>query len=281
MRFEDVEDVMRENKSKNKYGLRSKCETILPPRSQNIVEMTVKCVMPIPQTILTVPMNFTSSVLVANSVSQVEDGISECVLLNLENKYVQIPADTQLGTFESIELHEQEYVNAVSSQLEVANTKEIVRVGEKLSEAQIAELSEVLENNVDAFSMRGQLGLTDVLEHHIELAPDAKPKAEPLRRRPQAHKVETDRQVKEMLKQNIIEESDSPWASAYVLVKKKTGELRLCIDFRPLNTVTKKTSYPLPNAEDCLEPLCGNKFFTQLDLASGFWQIPMAPESKE
>lgn len=84
-----------------------------------------------------------------------------------------------------------------------------------------------------------------------------------------------------MLKQNVIERSDSPWASAYVVVKKKTGDLRICIDFRRLNDVTKKCSYPLPNAEDCLEPLGGNIYFSQLDLASGYWQIPLSDRAKE
>ena len=79
----------------------------------------------------------------------------------------------------------------------------------------------------------------------------------------------------------IIEPSVSPWAAAYVLVRKKTGEIRLCIDFRRLNEQTKKNQYPLPLIEDCLEPLRGNKFFYQLDLASGYWQIKMAQEARE
>jgi len=58
---------------------------------------------------------------------------------------------------------------------------------------------------------------------------------------------ETRRQIKSMLEQGIIEESSSPWASAYVLAKKKTGDMRLCIDFRRLNDLTKKNAYPLPN----------------------------------
>lgn len=72
-------------------------------------------------------------------------------------------------------------------------------------------------------------------KHIIELLPGAQPIAEPLRRRALIQIEETRKQVKQLLKDGIIEESSSPWASAYVLAKKKNGEHRLCIDFRKLN----------------------------------------------
>jgi hypothetical protein len=84
-----------------------------------------------------------------------------------------------------------------------------------------------------------------------------------------------------MLEEGIVEESSSPWASAYVLAKKKNGEMRLCIDFRRLNQVTKKTVYPLPHIEECLETLSGKHYFTRLDFKSGFRQIAMHENSKE
>lgn len=82
-----------------------------------------------------------------------------------------------------------------------------------------------------------------------------------------------------MLEDNIIEESNSPFASAYVLAKGKSGELRLCIDFRKFNNMTEKMVYPLPNIEDRLETLKVN--FSLIDFAHGFWQIPVAAESRE
>ena len=111
--------------------------------------------------------------------------------------------------------------------------------------------------------------------------PGAEPVAEPLRRRAQVQIEKTRRQVKELLKEGIIEESNFPWAAAYVLAKKKNGEFRLCIDFGKLNLVTKKVVYPLPNIDECLETLSGKTYFSQLDSKSGFWQIAMEKSSKE
>jgi hypothetical protein len=85
--------------------------------------------------------------------------------------------------------------------------------------------------------------------------------------------------VEELLQNNIIRESNSPYASSVLLVKKKTGEYRLCIDYRPLNKITVKDKYPLPLIEEQLRRLSGFRYFTTLDLFSGYYHIPMAPES--
>lgn len=96
--------------------------------------------------------------------------------------------------------------------------------------------------------------------------PDSKPHAEPLRRRPITHVLETKRQIQEMLEKGIIEPSNGQWAAAYVVVKKKTGDLRICIDFRQLNKVTKKCSYPLPNVFDCRDRLACKATRTLMNL---------------
>ena len=88
-------------------------------------------------------------------------------------------------------------------------------------------------------------------------------------------------ELKKMEAQGIIEPSNSPWASPVVLVKKKDGTIRFCIDYRKLNEVTLKDAYPLPRIEDNLDALQGAKWFTTLDLASGYWQVEMAEEDKD
>ena len=82
--------------------------------------------------------------------------------------------------------------------------------------------------------------------------------------------------VTEMLRQGIIRPSFSPWASPVVLVKKKSGDYRFCIDYRRLNAVTKRDVYPLPRMDDVFDRLAGAKFFSSLDLMSGYWQVPVA-----
>lgn len=87
--------------------------------------------------------------------------------------------------------------------------------------------------------------------------------------------------ITELLSKEIIRESQSPFSSPVILVKKKNGQNRLCVDFRALNKVTIKDRYPLPRIDDQLNDLAGNCFFTSLDMASGFHQIPIAEESIE
>ena len=84
-----------------------------------------------------------------------------------------------------------------------------------------------------------------------------------------------------MLQYEAIEPSSSPWASPIVLVKKKDGTWRFCIDFRKLNEVTCKGAYPLPQVNDLIDTLSGHKYFTTLDLASGYWQVPVEKSSQE
>jgi hypothetical protein len=79
-----------------------------------------------------------------------------------------------------------------------------------------------------------------------------------------------------MLNAGVIEEGDGAWGFPVVLVKKRDGEVRFCIDYRALNKVTKRDVYPLPRIDETLEALGGARLFTTLDLRSGYWQIGMA-----
>ncbi|GFW97620.1 hypothetical protein TNCV_684901 [Trichonephila clavipes] len=84
-----------------------------------------------------------------------------------------------------------------------------------------------------------------------------------------------------MKNNDVIEPSSSPWASPIVLVRKKDGSTRFCVDYRRLNDVTKKDSYPLPRIDDTLDTLAGNTWFSTLDLKSGYWQVELHPDDKE
>jgi len=113
-------------------------------------------------------------------------------------------------------------------------------------------------------------------DHKIPLLDGAQPfSLRPYRYNP-AQKTEIETQIKEMLQKGWIQPSTSPYSSPVLLVRKKTGDWRLCVDFRRLNALTVKNKYPLPIIEELLEELQGASWFTTLDLSSGFHQIRMA-----
>jgi hypothetical protein len=89
------------------------------------------------------------------------------------------------------------------------------------------------------------------------------------------------KEVEEMLQADIIEQSTSPWSSPVVLVPKKNGKKRFCVDFRKLNAVTITENWPLPRIEDIFDRLGDSKAFSTLDLKSGYWQMGFTDESKE
>lgn len=156
-----------------------------------------------------------------------------------------------------------------------------LNIGDTLSSQQEQVLIDLLKEYADCFSNNlKDLGFTNETEMVIKLK-DSEPVVYRPYRMSYAERAQVRDMVQEMLEAEIVRESSSPYASPIVLVKKKTGEKRLCVDFRALNMKTIKDHYPIPRVEDQLDSLSGNTLFTTLDLASGYYQIPIAEESTQ
>lgn len=123
------------------------------------------------------------------------------------------------------------------------------------------------------------VGGTDLLSHEIPLI-DETPVRQRYRRIPPSEYELVKTHISQLLDSQVIRESCSPYASPVVLVKKKDGSLRMCVDYRQLNAKTRKDSFPLPRIEETLDSLTGSRWFTTLDLASGYNQVPVAESDR-
>ncbi|XP_062416267.1 uncharacterized protein LOC134107922 [Pungitius pungitius] len=150
-----------------------------------------------------------------------------------------------------------------------------------LSKPQQEELCTLLLKWKDAFANHDEdFGRTDLVQHRIHTG-DAAPIRERYRPLPPLMYKEMKNLLAEMLEKGVIRESCSPWAAPIVLVKKKDGNWRFCVDYRKLNAVTHKDAFPLPRIEETLTNLTRAEWFSTLDLASGYWQVEMDPQDRE
>ena len=160
--------------------------------------------------------------------------------------------------------------------------REQLTVGE-LSEGEKQILLKLLSAQHQVFALTdSKLGQTDLVEHDIKVA-DNIPVVTQARRLPYALCAELERELNRPTSVGCIEPSDSPYASGLVLVRKKDGSLRVCVDYRGLNKKTIPDGYPIPRIDDFIDSIGqqGGKFFTSLDLTKGYHQVKMADQAKE
>lgn len=123
------------------------------------------------------------------------------------------------------------------------------------------------------------IGRTHLIEHAIATTGD--PIRQHVRTIPQAQRKVVQQMLQEMLDHGIITRSQSPWASPIVLVHKKDNSIRLCVDYRKLNEITKRDATPIPRIDEILSWLHGARFFSTLDMTSAYWQVPVKEEDQE
>ncbi|GBM64115.1 Retrovirus-related Pol polyprotein from transposon 297, partial [Araneus ventricosus] len=198
-------------------------------------------------------------------------------VLNLNNKPKILDKGDVIATCEpvvDIVARPQEFSGAQHLQ----STLENLQI---LNEEQRTAVRKLLNEFKDLFSISDtDVGRCNMTQHRINTGGHPPIKQYP-RRWPLARKEEAEHLVKEIVDNGIIKQSSGHLASPIVLVKKKDGSTRFCVDYRKLNEITKKDSYPLPGIDDTLDALNVSQWFTTLDLKSGYSQVEVRPEDRE
>ena len=200
-------------------------------------------------------------------VAKVESIVAHCSVSSVQGK------DDRKGE----ESENIEYTGRLPDHLE----QMIDKVSPKTSTDTKEKLRTVIHEYQDVFQEPGgPSGRFTEAKHAINVEGHAPIKLPP-RRYPIAQREVVEKEVKKMLDADIIEPSTSPWSANIVLVKKKDGSVRFCVDYRRLNSVTKKDAYPLPNISDSLDALSGSRLFSVVDLVSGFHQCELEESDRE
>jgi hypothetical protein len=228
-------------------------------------------------------------VLVANSLVQIGgDYIPVRLMLESKTKYL-LHKGTQIGVLYFFNNRDSYAENLRSfrglEQFNKEGDKNIIEIFKeqlsKLPQDQRSELKDILCEFSDVFSKnKFDLGFSTAVEHKIETG-DSGPIVCTPRRVPAALEEKVDTLVQQLLQQKIIQPSESPWNAPIVVVAKKNGDIRMCIDYRRLNAVTRRPIFPIPDAQQICDTLHGNEYFSTIDLSQGYYQIPVAEADRE
>lgn len=210
-----------------------------------------------------------------------EEGLFRIIAVNETNKTITLPELQVLGRISLRPQVVRDHIASCTTERKQTDLSALEAALPNLPKEQTEPLKALLFEKANIFaSNTSELGSTGLVKHTIDTQDKGPIRLRPYRTSPRQREA-AEKIINELLENKIIQPSLSPWAAPIVLVKKKTGEDRLCIDYRKLNAITKKDSFPLPRIDDVLDLLQGQKFFSTLDLASGYWQIEMDEKSKE
>lgn len=234
--------------------------------------------------------------LVVNTLTKPMAGQMFARVVNLKDEDVWLSPRTRIGVF-----HVTDRVQNPKHKVEISrisvNEAEVTLNSEKASQAKAAdcpvdltnvnctpeekeELRQLLLKHADVFVQEGdELGYTETYKHRIPTTDDV-PVSQPFQRIPPTQYQEVKDHIQKLLEDDIIQESHSPYASPVVIVRKKDGSMRLCVDYRRLNAKTVRDAFPLPRIEESLDAVGDAKWFSTLDLASGFNQVAMDPADR-
>ena len=231
----------------------------------------------------------TDQIMVAHAVVDASAHLIPVRLLNPSNKVVTLYNGKEIASLQPADEICGLGVAAVQPRAdsEISKDKEemlwemVEAAGESLNGLEKEQLYCLLAKYADIFAAcSSDLGRTDKVKHQIDTGSSA-PIRQQVRRVPPARREEVKKLLKDMLAQDVIQPTNSPWASPVVLVRKKDGSTRFCVDYRKVNSITRKDAYPLPRIDDTLDTLSGSQLFSTLDLLSGYWQVEVDPKDRE
>jgi hypothetical protein len=263
------------------YEFQKKISTIIPPYSEQVV----KCKTNEKGTRFIEHQILKPGLICASSLVNCENFEFPCLVVNLTDRPICMITDPKLEN-PPIRIYKQENRNQVSKMRRLQFLNDKLRLDHIVDGKE--EIRKICEEYIDVFKLPGDpLTVKTAAEHTIPTPVIPKGKATTLKnyRLPESQQQEITRQVTQMLEDDIITHSNSGWNFPLLVVPKKiddSGERkwRICIDFRKLNEITVGDSYPLPNIQDILDKLGRARYFTALDCASGFLQVPIAEEDR-
>lgn len=221
-------------------------------------------------------------------ITQQEQGVSACRLKSHEDRHQRQPANVltkrnneNTSCIDGINFSCVTDIDEIQTPDLPEHLQDLFNQSSmNLVQEQKNKLAELLIKYQDSFAKsKTEYGKCSVLKHKIDTA-EAAPVRQPLRRTPQAFEGEEEKYIQEQLKAGVIQPSSSAWSSPIVMVRKKTGDVRVCIDYRKLNERTIKDAYPLPRIDMCLDCLASAKIFSTIDLQSAYMQLEVAEEDR-
>ena len=243
----------------------------VPPFSGQLTDGRAAIAIPVCQQIALV-QDCTDSISVVPSLVSIKQGSNfvPVEIYNNSDSVLHIVKGEEIASLHQASIH----VEQLTGESEFLDSFDVSH----LSDQEATELKQFLEQNRDVFAMNmHEMGCTDVIEHRIELE-DETPFKDKQRPIPPGMYEELRSHLAELLSAGVIKKSQSPFSSNIVLARKKDKSLHLCIDYRKLNSCSRRDGYSIPRIETLIDSLKGAKYFASLDLFAGYHQVSITEE---
>ena len=286
-------EVIPMGECETKFAVRTVCQVSIPPFSEVAVIAQIDTanskLQPKSYCFEGVHNSTPRHIMVGRSVSHTGKTGAESKrfpvpIMNTSGDILTLQVNTMIGEAEEVDEDDIQMTN-ISLEQKPRQT----RPGDSLDQSDTAlddHQMHILRDLINEYSdIIGEditeLGQTDIVQHVIETKPGVAPIRSKPYNIPVGLRAEVKRQLDVMLDKGLIQMSSGTWTSPIVLVKKKDGSYRFCVDYRKLNSVTEKQAMCLSNIENTMEIMHGKKFFSAIDLCSGFWQVKLHEDSQE